>query len=260
MASPRRGMRETIAGAIRADHGPNATMNTEIDHRSITAHAPLGVRSYGASPGSHDHGHFQVLIGLDGVLELEVGGRGRRIAAGDGAVVPPGERHDFESTLGARCLVLDTDAPGWAAAAPTASPAAAALARYLAEACEQRLPRAQALGPSLLIEAWPTGAPAPRRPQRPIDWAALADWARARWAHGHVEVADLAGQVHLSPAQLAARCRAELGQSTQRWLRGMQLDQARALRAQGMSVADTARHCGYLSPSALTAALKRGAP
>jgi hypothetical protein len=90
MASPRRGMRETIAGAIRADHGPNATMKTEIDHRSITAHAPLGVRSYGASPGSHDHGHFQVLIGLDGVLELEVGGRGRRIAAGDGAVVPPG--------------------------------------------------------------------------------------------------------------------------------------------------------------------------
>ncbi|MCU0941454.1 MAG: AraC family transcriptional regulator [Hydrogenophaga sp.] len=221
------------------------------------AHDHLSVRAYGASPGSHDHDHFQILIGLDGVLDLEVAGRGRRIAAGDGAVVPPGERHDFESKAGARCLVLDSRAPEWAAAVPSASPAAAALARYLAEACAQRLPRAQSLGASLLIEAWQPASTSPRRPQRAIDWTSLADWARARWAHGHVEVADLAGQVHLSPAQLAARCRAELGQSTQRWLRGMQLDQARALRAQGMSVADAARQSGYRSPSALTAALKR---
>jgi AraC-like DNA-binding protein len=221
------------------------------------AHDLLSVRAYGASHGSHDHDHFQVLVGLDGVLELEVSGRGRRIAAGDGCVVPPGERHDFESRTGARCLVLDSHAAGWARVNQTPTQATQALARYLAEACTRALPRAQTLGPTLLLESWQP-APTPNmRPRRAIDWAALGDWARTRWAHTDVEVADLAARVHLSPAQFAARCRHEQGQSTQQWLRGLQLDQAEALRAQGASVAEAARRSGYRSPSALTAALRR---
>lgn len=219
----------------------------------------LSVRAYGASPGSHDHDHFQVLIGLDGVLELEVAGRGRRIGAGDGCVVPPGERHDFEARQGARCLVLDSRAEAWANAGPAPGVATVSLARYLAEACQQALPRAQGLGPSLLLESWQPAAGWAARPRRPIDWSALAAWARTQWAHSDIEVADLARLVHLSPAQFAARCRSELGLSTQRWLRGLQLDHAAALRAQGMSVADAARRSGYRSPSALTAALRRSA-
>ena len=70
-------------------------------------------------------------------------------------------------------------------------------------------------------------------------------------------MADLAGRVHLSGGQLAARCRAELGQPLMHWLRGLRLDQARQLRAQGLPVAEVARRCGYRSPSALTAALRR---
>lgn len=221
------------------------------------AHDPLSVRAYGASHGSHDHDHFQVLVGLDGVLELEVAGRGRRIAAGDGCVVPPGERHDFEARHGARCLVLDSHAAGWARAALAPTAATRTLARYLAEACAQALPRAQVLGPALLLESWlPAPAPA-TRPRRAIDWAALADWARAHWAHHPIEVADLAARVHLSPAQFAARCRSEQGRSTQQWLRHLQLDHAEALRGQGMGVAEAARRSGYRSPSALTAALRR---
>jgi AraC-like DNA-binding protein len=139
----------------------------------------------------------------------------------------------------------------------TPTQATQALARYLAEACTRALPRAQTLGPTLLLESWQP-APTPNmRPRRAIDWAALGDWARTRWAHTDVEVADLAARVHLSPAQFAARCRHEQGQSTQQWLRGLQLDQAEALRAQGASVAEAARRSGYRSPSALTAALRR---
>ncbi len=219
----------------------------------------LSVRDYGASHGSHDHAHFQVLVGLEGVLELEVAGQGQRIAAGQGCVVPPGERHDFEAREGARCLVLDSHAEGWARASPTPTAATAALARYLAAACRQGLPRAQSLGPALLLESWMPRSPVRERPRRPIDWTALADWARGHWAHQAIEVADLAARVHLSPAQFAARCRAEQGLSTQHWLRGLQLDQAPALRAQGASVAEAARRSGYRSPSALTAALRRRA-
>ncbi len=55
----------------------------------MTGSGQLSVRAYGDAHGSHAHPHFQVLIGLDGTLELEVDGRGSRIAAGDGWVVPP---------------------------------------------------------------------------------------------------------------------------------------------------------------------------
>ncbi len=87
------------------------------------AHDVLSVRSYGASHGSHDHDHFQILIGLHGTLELEVNGHGRRITAGDGCVVPHGERHDFEASSGASCLVLDSHAIGWARVASAPRPA-----------------------------------------------------------------------------------------------------------------------------------------
>jgi len=219
----------------------------------------LSVRDYGASHGSHHHGHFQILVGLAGVLELEVAGRGRRIASGDGCVVPPGERHDFEARDGARCLVLDSHAAGWSRADAAPTEATQALARYLAQACTLALPRAQTLGPALLLESWQPVPTQPTRPRRAIDWTALADWARTRWAHEAIEVADLAARVHLSPAQFAARCRSEQGRSTQQWLRDLQLDHAQALRAQGAGVADAARRSGYRSPSALTAALRRRA-
>lgn len=225
------------------------------------AHGHLSVRAYGDSHGSHDHDHFQILIGLTGALELEVNGRGQRIGPGQGCVVPPGERHDFESRQGARCLVLDSRAADWAGVQHHApSPTVWALARYLADACHQGLPQAQQAGPQLLLESW-SGSPGLAggvvRYRRPIDWTALADWARQHWSDERLEVADLARQVHLSPAQLAARCRAELGRSTQQWLRQLQLDHARALRAQGLAVAQVARLSGYRSPSALTAALRR---
>jgi AraC-like DNA-binding protein len=217
----------------------------------------LSVRTYGASHGSHDHEHFQILVGLHGELELEVAGRGRRIGVGDGCVVLPGERHDFEARTGAHCLVLDSHAPRWTDVGGGPPLATQQLARYLASACAQGLERAIKLGPSLLLESWlPTPLHA-ARVRRAIDWPMLVNWARAHWANQRIEVADLARRVHLSPAQFAARCRAEQGLSTQAWLRTLQLDHAEALRAQGRSVAEVARRSGYRSPSALTAALRR---
>lgn len=218
----------------------------------------LSVRDYGASRGSHDHTHFQILIGLHGVLDIEVAGRGRRIAVGDGCVVPPSERHDFEARDGARCLVLDSHASGWACADTTAIPLATrALASYLAQACAERLPRAQTLGPALLFEAWLSPAPISlRRFRRAIDWDALAHWALTRTGITPT-LAELASRVHLSASQLATRCLQERGQSTQQWLRERRLLLARDWREQGLSVAEVARRSGYRSPSALTAARRR---
>lgn len=222
--------------------------------------ASLSVRDYGASRGSHAHAHFQVLVGLQGVLELEVEGRGQRVDAGQGVVVPPGDRHDFEAAGrdGSRCLVLDTADASWAARTGhmPADARLGALARYLALSLERETASALALlqGPALLREAW--GLSEPVASGRPIDWPALAVWLRTHW-HLPLTVADLAQQVHLGPSQFSERCRRETGLSPMQWLRGQRLSQARALRLGGMGVAEAARRTGYRSPSALTAAMRR---
>ena len=110
------------------------------------------------------------------------------------------------------------------------------------------------VGPQLLLEAW--GPDTPARPRRSIDWAALGAWAQARWQQP-LTVADLAKQVFLSPTQFATRCRSETGHSAMQWLRGQRLAHAQQLRAAGLGVTETAQRCGYRSPSALTAALRR---
>lgn len=228
----------------------------------------LSLRRYGPSPGSHSHGHFQVLLGLAGALDLEVDGRGMRVVSGGGCVIAPGAHHDFEASGGSLCLVLDSSDLGWTrCTAPTLEmappPPALTLARYLASALQQGRPLAQAHGPTLLLEAWlpasrtltPAEDASARR--RAIDWPALRQWAARHW-HRPLSVADIAQQVHLSPSQFAARCREEHGQGAMAWLRSQRLEHAQLLRSGGMAVAEVARRTGYRSPSALTAALRRG--
>ncbi len=222
----------------------------------------LSLRLYGASPGSHAHSHFQILLGLDGVLELEVQGCGRRISAGEGCVIAPGDHHDFESLHGSRCLVLDTPDAAWTeyAGRPARARHMRSLARYLDEALRDGNPMAAHYGPLLLLDAWRepvAGSGSERRAlERAINWQALAAWAQAR-LHEPLDVADLAAQACLSPSQFAARCRRETGQSPMQWLRALRLTHARLLRERGSAVAETARRCGYRSPSALTAAMRR---
>jgi AraC-like DNA-binding protein len=113
-------------------------------------------------------------------------------------------------------------------------------------------------GPALLLEAWnaPT-AMQPPKPRRRIDWTALAAWTQMR-LHTPLTVDDLAAQAHLSPSQFALRCHEAHGVSVMQWLRRQRLERALLLRGTGMAVAEVARRTGYRSPSALTAALRRG--
>lgn len=223
-----------------------------------TAQGLLSLRTYGASHDSHAHDHFQALVGVDGVLELEVEGRGLRIAEGDAFLVNPGERHDFEALTGSRCLVLDTQLPFWSrcAAQPARPQTLGPLARYLAQALSHRQPLAALYGPALLLEAWQPAGITPRT-QRRIDWSVLSAWAQARM-HRPLAVADLAAQVFLSASQFTLRCREAHGVAPMQWLRMQRMAHAKQLREAGLAVAEVARRTGYRSPSALTAALRRG--
>ncbi|NMF87968.1 helix-turn-helix domain-containing protein [Aromatoleum petrolei] len=215
------------------------------------------VRAYGPSPGSHTHDHFQVLWGLHGELELEIDGQGSRVVAGQGLIIAPHERHDFESRQGSRCLVLDSADAGWAARQrrPCCEPATDLLARFIAEALAQDLPIDRQQAASLLAQSW--GAlPRPERARRDIDWDGLAAWARTQLSQP-LSVSDLAARACLAESQFRARCVEALGCSPMQWLRRLRLDEAEILRARGLSVAEAARRTGYDSPSALTAALRR---
>lgn len=215
------------------------------------------VRSYGAAPGSHAHDHFQILWGLDGRLELEVEGKGATVSTGDGLVIAPNERHDFESQEGSRCLVLDAPDMGWSVRErmPQFARATDLLARFISEAIENKLPVDPHHAALLFAQSW-SALPTVQRTRRDIDWPALALWVEERLSKP-LTAADLAAQVHLGESQFRARCFAALGCSPMHWVRRLRLERAQLLRAQGMSVAEIAARTGYDSPSALTAALRR---
>ena len=215
------------------------------------------IRSYGSSPGSHVHDHFQILWGLNGNLELEIDGKGTNLTAGGGMVIAPNERHDFASHSGSRCLVLDTPDTGWSARerVPQFAKATDLLARFISEAIDGQLPIDQHYGALLLAQSW--GAlPVVQRFRREIDWATLTQWIEDRFDKP-LTASDLAEQACLSESQFRARCVEELGCSPVQWARRLRLEQAQVLRSMHLSIAEVAKRTGYDSPSALTAAMRR---
>ena len=229
-------------------------MSTAADHE-------LSLRRYGAAPGSHDHAHHQVLWGWQGTLELEMEGRSARIAPGRVAVIAPGMRHDFESARGARCFVLDSCSERLMPFGGQVHDLDGGWLQLLGFLSTQ-MPDSAAWRAAvpLLLQSLDAAAPAAtckeRARARRIDWALLQAWVDAR-LHEPLDVATLAAQVHLSPSQFAERCVARWGLPPLAWVRERRLQAARTMRAQGLAVAETARRCGYRSPSALTAALRR---
>ena len=225
----------------------------------MTSSTALSLRRYGDSKGSHAHEHFQVLWGWQGALELEIEGRGMRMTSGRVAVIAPGDRHDFWSRAGSTCFVIDSfDAsPSLAALAGRVvdtDGSALHLLRFLVArhaVADQLEAPAAALLLSTLPQV-PQRAPAGRR----IDWAVLDAWIDTHLAEP-ITVAQLAALACLSPSQFAARCVAEAGVAPIAYVRERRLRLARRLRAEGWPVHRVAEHCGYRSPSALTAALRR---
>jgi AraC-like DNA-binding protein len=218
---------------------------------------------FGPAVSRHAHAHLHVLWGYEGTLELEVDGQPLRVGPWQGLVIAPRAPHAFHAPRGARCFVVDShDAAHAARLAPlagqvrTGDASMAHLLRYLA--AHPRLPAEAA---ELLIDGLCSRSDAPPAagPRRPIEWAALEAWIDANLARP-LSVATLAARVHLSPTHFAARCQQERGIAPMALVRRLRLASALRLRHAGVSVAAIAQHCGYRSPSALTAALRRDAP
>src|SRR3569623_766379 len=75
----------------------------------------LDLRSYAGVPYAHDHPHHQVVLALEGQLEMEIGGREGRVDGTCGALVPAGRLHAFTGVGQNRFVTLDIDQSSTAA-------------------------------------------------------------------------------------------------------------------------------------------------
>ena len=72
----------------------------------------LSLRSYDAQTLRHSHPFHQVVLPVEGTLEMEVGGKGGRVAGCQAALIAAGETHGCEATGRNSFVVLDWTAGG----------------------------------------------------------------------------------------------------------------------------------------------------
>jgi AraC-like DNA-binding protein len=231
----------------------------------------LSLRSYRSEPLTHSHGFHQLVLPLDGVLELEVGARGGRVEGCQAAIVPAGVRHACQAAGANHFLVLD-----WQLAAEhddglarlceagerrpflTYDPGLQHLVRFLGFELRQRteMPAPGLAWGGLLLEA--LGA-------RLGDEAAVYP-AAVRRALAYIEsnfaapldVAAIGRAAHSSASHLHLLFRRHLGRSPMAVVAEARLDHALALLATtDEPVSRIALAAGYADQSALTRALRR---
>lgn len=223
-------------------------------HRSLAApeqlrRSALSVRNYTGEYAAHAHGHAQILLGLAGRLELEIGGRCMYVDASCGVLIPPGVDHGFMSRTPARLLVVD--APVSAALQRfkrfPVTPGLTALAR-LPDAAEQ-IADAAADARGILA-------------RRGLDLGSLQATLAAT-LHQDWPTSRMAALCALSVQRFHARLLELTGLTPQRFLRQRRLERAEQCLRAGQTLEATALRVGYRSGSALAFALRRdrhGAP
>jgi AraC-like DNA-binding protein len=235
----------------------------------MTEMLDLSLRSYGAQPLDHSHGFHQIVLPLEGALEMEVGARGGRIEGCRAALVPAGTRHGCQAagTGPNNFLVLDWLAEDAAdegvarlgdagARQPflTYDPGLQHLVRFLGFELAQR--RAARPWGGLLLQALSA---------RLADDAAIHPAAVSRalaYIETHfaepLDVAAIGRAAHRSASYLHLLFRRHLGRSPMAVLADARLDHALALLATtDEPVSRIALAAGYADQSALTRAMRR---
>jgi AraC-like DNA-binding protein len=200
------------------------------------------LRRYTGTYGAHAHDYVQVLVGLQGCLQLEVDGRSTYVDAACALIVPAGAAHGYLADAPAHVLVIDTpEVAGldrmrrfvppahWKTAGPRFDAMAAVREMAGTPAVLQRRPldlaRLDACIDAQLHAAWPT--------------ARLAALCQLSTQHFHARFLELTG---LAPAA---------------YVRQRRLDSAQRLLRAGMALEAVALQVGYASASALAYALRR---
>lgn len=221
----------------------------------------LNLRSYGPDADEHRHDHAQFVLPLAGRLLLDIGGRERMVAQGQGAFVEPGMRHTQIAGVPNQALILDLHLHDVQVLEPfvphpflQVSPAAWRLVDYMGLVLQG--------GPAttgqlqhwvpLLLDA--LAGQAPRAVSRltallaEVQARPAAPWTAERMAE----------RVHLSVSRLHALFRSELGTTPAAWLQRLRLERVREwLVSTDRPIAELALAAGYADQNALTRAMRR---
>jgi len=224
---------------------------------------PLSLRSYGTDSVVHRHAHVQIVLAIQGQMEIEVGGRGNCLDLTRAAFVAPDVDHAQSAQGPNRFLVLDCplDEIGDAAAERLqsqtflpVSPALRRLIEFIDLSCAGVAlsePLARHCTPLLLAAL--TTAQSVIRPRLGALLARIEAAPEQAWTAAH-----MAHVVNLSVSRLHALFRAELQQTPQQWLSALRLRRVREMLAgSDLPLAQLALCAGYADQSALTRAMRR---
>lgn len=231
----------------------------------LPASAAVWLRSYGAPSTPHCHDFAQLVLPLEGSLEMEIGGRGAVLDRRTAAYVDQGVRHDQASPQRNRAVILDLDRQALGAgladrlaARPliVLPPEARSLVDYMGQSLARgpASPARLAHWMPLLIEALGGGAdPAPPAHRLSPLLAVLEDRPFEDWT-----AAGMAALAGLSTSRLHAVFRAELSATPRAYLAGLRLAHVQRWLAEGETpIAELACRGGYADQSALTRALRK---
>ncbi|RYJ60379.1 AraC family transcriptional regulator [Pseudomonas songnenensis] len=232
----------------------------------------LSLRNYHHDVIAHSHDHPQLVFGLTGLLEFEMGGRASCVGERGLAVIPSATHHACASTTGSHCLVLDLPSENWVREnlghhaerslrlldRPNTlrlAPAQQSLVAWLARSpINDSVIAAQ--GTALLLASL-ASTDQPLQDRHGLPLAAIDAFIDQHLPHP-LQVADLARIAGCSVARLHARFLHETGRTPMEHVRARRLQHAEALLHETrLPVAEIAARVGYASQSAFTAALVR---
>ncbi|POA17025.1 AraC family transcriptional regulator [Pseudomonas sp. FW300-N1A1] len=232
----------------------------------------LTLRHYSHDLIVHSHDHAQLVFGLSGALDFEVGGRGSQVVQQSFVVVPSGAHHACGSANGSRCLVLDVPSDQWVSHSlgehadasrrlldtPGRLPLDAGQSQLVSWLASSPVddPLIAQQGAVLLLASLNNAAPSQMASRR-LPYAALNAHID-QYAAYPLQVADLARIAGLSSARVHARFVAECGQTPMDYIRSRRLHIAvKLLRETALPIGEVALRVGYSSQSAFAAAVTR---
>ncbi|WP_321933851.1 MULTISPECIES: AraC family transcriptional regulator [unclassified Paraburkholderia] len=247
-------------------------------HAPVTAPG-VELRRYGAIEETDLHDFHQIVLGLDGEMEMTVNGQGERIDSCSAWLIPAGARHDYVGIGDNRQLVLDLPAATLAvperlfdkARAVRLDPALTQLVSQIAQRAAMAAPPRDSADLRARRFHWDasarlcaafiaqTGVAAGEQfsAAAGLDFARIDRWLRAHLAQP-LRIADLAAHCGFGMRRFHQLFIEAFGETPHRYLQRLRLDTALTLLADPRaSLTDIALEVGFGDQSAFTHAFTR---
>ena len=236
---------------------------------SAPLHRPaVSLRRYEATQASDVHDFHQIVLGLDGSMEMAVDGNGARIDCSGAWIIPAGARHDYWADGDNRQLVIDL--PATSVAVPERyfeRARAVAIDSRVTQAVAEVARRASGDTPFSDRFAWQAAAhlcgALMHDTDDSIDMMRGLDFARIdRWLRLHLSeplrIADLAVHCGFGMRRFHQLFNEAFGETPHRYLHRLRLDTALTLLADPRpTLTDIALDVGFADQSAFTHAFSK---